>query len=289
MPDRTRTPLLALITQESMDEDYQHVAQQRAAAQARLGPGETVERPGPRRRWTAAVVVGAFGLIVTVAAVQTSERSGVATANRDSLLSQIDQRRERTTALQRQIVQLRESNLIQQEKLASVTDTERTVTKRTDSLGAVTGFGAVSGPGVTITVDDAPNGEAVRDQDLALLVNGLWEAGAEAISINGKRLTARSALRNSGAAINLNGPPPMSPPYVVSAIGDNRTLQADLLDTSTGLAFSNVADALGFPVDVQTVDDLTLPAGPQRQLRLRNAVKVPADGNRKADAKETAP
>ena len=82
--------------------------------------------------------------------------------------------------------------------------------------------------------------------DLALLVNGLWRAGAEAIAINGQRLTARSAIRNSGAAINVNGRPPLSPPYVVTAIGDTKTLQADLLDTSTGLAFQNGADALGF-------------------------------------------
>ena len=136
-------------------------------------------------------------------------------------------------------------------------------------LGASTGFGPATGPGIVITVDDAPDGEPVRDEDLQLLVNGLWQAGAEAISINGKRLTARSALRNAGAAINLNGPPPMSPPYVVSAIGDPGSLQADLLDTTTGLQFSNVAGALGFPVETNSVDRLDLPAGPQRQLKPR--------------------
>ena len=145
----------------------------------------------------------------------------------------------------------------------------------------------MSGPGVQITVEDAPNGEAVRDEDLQRLVNGLWEGGAEAIAINGKRLTSRSSLRNSGAAINLNGSPPLSPPYVVSAIGDKDTLQANLLDTSTGLAFSNVADALGLPVTMKNVDDLTLPAAAQRRLLF--AVKGTAEDNRKPDGKDTAP
>jgi uncharacterized protein YlxW (UPF0749 family) len=281
LPDRARTPLLTLITQESLDEDYQHVAQQRSAA--------GTEKPAGRGRWTAAAVVVAFGLLVSVAAVQTSQRSGVADANRDSLLRQINQRRDQTANLQKQIIGLREVNLGQQKALSEATGAEATVTNRVDRLAAQSGFGPVSGPGVVITVDDAPNGEAVRAKDLRLLVNGLWEAGAEAISINGKRLTGRSALFNSGEAINLNGAPPLSPPYVVSAIGDRDTLEANLLDTSTGLAFTNVADALGLPVTKKSVDDLELPAATQRLLRVRHAVKGAAEDSPKPDRKDIAP
>jgi uncharacterized protein YlxW (UPF0749 family) len=288
LPDRSHIPLLTLITQESLDEDYQQVARKRAA-RAGQGTGESVERLGRRATWMAAAVVGVFGLLVTVAAVQTSERSGVADAGRASLVGQIEQRRDQQAALQRRIIETRDSNVAEQDALDGATAAERTVEDRVERLGATTGFGPVRGPGVVITVKDAPGGEAVRDKDLALLVNGLWEAGAEAISINGKRLTARSALRNSGEAINLNGAPPLSPPYVVSAIGDNRTLEADLLDTSTGLAFSNVADALGFPVKTRDVDDLRLPAATSpRLLRLSHAVKRTADDNRKPDDKESA-
>ncbi|KQW52987.1 hypothetical protein ASC77_01390 [Nocardioides sp. Root1257] len=284
--DRTRTPLLNLITQESMDQDYQHVAEQRAAA-GTTGDQAAARASGRRGHWVATAVVGVFGLLVTVAAVQTSERSGVTSASRDSLLRQIDQRRDQAADLQQRIVRLRELNIGLQGALTDVDDDERSTTSRTQRLAGAAGFGPVSGPGLVIAVDDAPDGEAVRDEDLALLVNGLWEAGAEAISINGKRLTTRSGLRNSGAAINLNGPPPLSPPYVVSAIGDTRTLQADLIDTSTGLAFSNTADALGFPVTMKVDDDLTLPAA---QLRApRHAVKGTAEQNRRPDGKENAP
>ena len=289
LSDRARTPLLTLITQESLDQDYQHVAQQRAAEREHQGAGATDVDAGRRGRWTAAVVVGAFGLIVTVAAVQTSARSGVADANRQSLLQQIDDRRDQSAALQTRIVRLRENNVGQQDALDIATAAERATTNRLDRYAAIAGFAAVTGPGLVITVDDAPNGEAVQAEDLALLVNGLWRAGAEAIAINGKRLTARSSLYNSGAAINLNGPPPLSPPYVVSAIGDNRTLQADLIDTSTGLAFRNTADALGFEVKMDDVDDLTLPAAAQRMLRLPNTTKGTAEDNRRPDGKETAP
>lgn len=286
-PDRTRTQLLALITQESLDEDYQHVAEQRAAARASHGAEPDPGGSGRRGHWVAAAVVAVFGLLVTVAAVQTSEGSGVADANRDSLLRQIEQRRGQSAGLQDRIVRLRESNVGLQDSLDTATEAERATSTRAERLAAQTGSGPVSGPGVVITVDDAPAGEVVRADDLALLVNGLWEGGAEAIAINGKRLTARSALYNSGAAINLNGSPPLSPPYVVSVIGDNRTLQANLLDTSTGLAFRNLADALGFQVTTENVDEVHLPGATLRQPR--HAVTGTAEENRRPDVKETAP
>ena len=58
-------------------------------------------------------------------------------------------------------------------------------------------------------------------------MNGLWTAGAEAISINGQRLTVLTAIRNGGPVINVNSRP-LAPPYTVQAIGDPRTLLADL-------------------------------------------------------------
>ena len=87
-------------------------------------------------------------------------------------------------------------------------------------------------------VDDNPIGDDVQlvaDSDLAKLVDGLWEAGAEAIAINDQRLNPLGAIRNIGKAIHVNTVP-LSPPYVVRAIGDMRTLQAELLNTSHGAA-----------------------------------------------------
>lgn len=51
-----------------------------------------------------------------------------------------------------------------------------------------------------------------------MIVNGLWQAGATDMAINGRRLTPTSAIRAAGEAILVNYRP-MSPPYVVSAIG----------------------------------------------------------------------
>ncbi|GAA4365016.1 DUF881 domain-containing protein [Nocardioides caricicola] len=269
--DRVNTPLLTLITQQSLDEDYQLVAERRAAEN-----GGTPPHPRPAR--IAAVVVAAFGLLVTVAAVQTSANEGVQSASRQSLIGQIDASKNDVAHLQRRIVRLREHNLALQSQLDAVTSAQQDAATRNERLAGGSGFGPVSGPGVRITVDDSPTGERVVDRDLRPLVNGLWNAGAEAIAINGQRLTSRSAIRNSSAAIQVNSRP-LSPPYVVQAIGDPLTLEANLMQTTGGLLFRDIATTLGYPWDMDTVDDLSLPAAPARLLRLSHAVEGTAEQN----------
>ncbi|ABL82220.1 MULTISPECIES: DUF881 domain-containing protein [unclassified Nocardioides] len=277
--DRVSTPLLTLITQQSLDEDYRHVAERRAEQ------GSTPT--GRRRLGTATVVVAVFGLLVTVAAVQNSQRAGVQSASRASLIANIDRGRADLAALQERIVDLRELDVSLQDNLDDVTAAAQGAQARVQRLGAVTGFGAVTGPGVRVTVDDGDH-FTVRDRDLRPLVDGLWNAGAEAISINGQRLTARTPIRNSGAAIHVNFRP-LSPPYVVLAIGDPRTLQADLMETTSGLTFRDTAAQLGFPWNMDNVDRLSLPAAPQRLIQLDWAVEGTAKENLVKRRKDTPP
>jgi uncharacterized protein YlxW (UPF0749 family) len=282
LPERVTMPLLTLITQQSLDEDYRHVAERRSPQAPRPSHGR------PHR--TAAVVIAVFGLLVTIAAVQTSRNASVNDASRVTLVQQITAERDRVSSLQDQIVRLRERNVGLQERLDQMTSTAQTTVARMRRLETNTGFVAVSGPGVRATVDDAPNGDpaqAVRDEDLALLVDGLWSAGAEAIAINGQRLTTLSAIRNSGPAIHVNGRP-LAPPYTVLAIGDTRTLQADLLDSTHGSEFYSLARQLQFVFELRNEDSMSLPAAPDRLLRLRHATAGTAERDDHID-EETTP
>ncbi len=279
--ERASIPLLTLITQQSLDEDYRHVAERRATH----GGGST------RRRTlgTATLVLAVFGLLVTVAAVQNSQNEGVATASRASLIANIDARRADVAALQERIVDLQELDISLQDNLDDVTSAYQSSLSRVQRLGVVTGLGAVTGPGIRITVGNGPD-EPVRDRDLRPLVNGLWTAGAEAIAVNGQRLTARSAIRNSGVTVRIVGNNrSLSPPYVIEAIGDRGTLQADLMETSGGLLFRATAERFGFPSSMDNVDRLSLPAAPQRLLRLRSAVEGTAAQNPQKPRKEQSP
>ena len=254
LPPRVTMPLLTLITQQSLDEDYLRAAERRAAG-APLPP-----HGRPRR--TAAVVIAVFGLLVTVAAVQTSRNADVTDASRASLVSQIESRRSAVSGLQHRIVRLRDGNVGLQRRLDQVSSTEQAASARLRRLGARSGFLPVTGPGVRINVEDPPNADAttlVRDEDLAKLVDGLWSAGAEAIAVNGHRLTVLSAIRNANVAIHVNGVP-LTPPYTVLAIGDTRSLQAKLLDSQTGSEFFSLARQLGFGYSIHPVDSIHLPA-----------------------------
>jgi uncharacterized protein YlxW (UPF0749 family) len=213
-----------------------------------------------------------FGLLIALAAVQTARNADVREASRDALINRIDERqqelaslRERTGSLRRQDDELQSTSARIQGQLA-----EATVQLR--ALQISTGFVAVRGPGLRITVSDNPDGDSdgrVRATDLRLLVNGLWRAGAEAIAINGRRLSAVSAIVNANISVQVNRSP-LTPPYVISAIGDD-TLASRLEASTSGAQFQALADQFGFVVDRHNESELVLPAAPDTQLRLRFA------------------
>jgi uncharacterized protein YlxW (UPF0749 family) len=83
---------------------------------------------------------------------------------------------------------------------------------------------------------------------------------------------------------------PVNPPYVVQAIGDPRTLPADLLDTTHGARFFDIAGNLGFPykIEVENASDgLTLPAS--RPPRLRHVQSGTSGANPGVDDEEVNP
>lgn len=94
------------------------------------------------------------------------------------------------------------------------------------------GLISVQGPGVVVTIDDSkrptkpgenPNLYLIHDDDILKVINELWAAGAEAISINEQRLIASSEIRCAGPTLSVNNTR-YSPPYEIAAIGDPQTL-----------------------------------------------------------------
>ena len=269
VPDRVRMPLLALITQQSLDEDYQLAAARRAAS-----PVEGDDRPRRPTLVVVAAVVAVFGLLVGTAAAQTSREAGSRASSRGALVASIESERSRVAAQQERAADLRDSVERLQGRLTTTSDAAQRSETRVRRLTTVAGFSEVTGPGLRAVVTQSPTAEddpdsAVKDSDLALLVNGLWQSGAEAVAVNGRRLTTTSSITTSGTAIEVDGAG-IAAPYVVLAIGDRRTLAADLLDTSTGLAFAGLATTYGFEYDLEPADELVLPAAPAALRRLRS-------------------
>lgn len=274
LPGRVTMPLLTLITMQSLDEDYRHVAERRAA----MGDAGAQGERSRRRTVAITAVVTVFGVLMTVAAVQTTRNADVEALGRASLVNRIQVQKESVRLLQVRAGELRTENAASDASLRDLREREGEVTGRVSRQGIRTGYLAVVGPGLRVTVDDAPEGDdaqRVRDDDLLLLVDGLWAAGAEAVAINGQRLTMLTQLQNSGQAIHVNVRP-LQPPYVVEAIGDPARLEGRLLASTHGSVFFNVARALEFPYRVEDSDALELPAARLRPLR--HAVRTGASG-----------
>jgi uncharacterized protein YlxW (UPF0749 family) len=153
-------------------------------------------------------------------------------------------------------------------------------------VGTRTGFASVTGPGVQATVASAPDSDTahlVRDSDLTLLTDALWAAGAEAISVNGERLTVLSAFRNVGIAILVNSRP-VNPPYVFDVVGDPDTLPANLLSSPVGGRWYALKNSLGFSFEVHDAGSLTLPAAEPPRLRsVRSAASDDRDTRTQGD------
>ncbi|MFC6152397.1 DUF881 domain-containing protein [Nocardioides yefusunii] len=262
-------PLLDLVTKQSMDEDYSLVAARRRAAGR--APGRRGADDNQRRIGTAAtvVVVAISALVATVAGAQTSRNADVTALGRAALVERIQIAKENVRELRATAGDMTAANATLEESSRALQAEEAAAADQVRSLGTLSGFLAVTGPGIRIVVDDGP-GETrrskVRDDDLIFLVQGLWSAGAEAVAINGQRLSVLSPIQNSGQAIHVNVRP-LSPPYRVEAIGDPDTLEGALLASTGGATFYNVANELGFGVSVEDVEVLELPATRVRSLR----------------------
>ena len=213
----------------------------------------------------ATLVTLVLGMAIAQTRIQASENS----LTRDALV-------ERVTAADRRVQELEVSVLTAQNDLLNAeaatlagTSLGEQARARLDRLRIATGQTEVTGDGVTVTIDDAPidplQGDEtppgkVIDRDLQMIVNGLWQAGATDIAINGRRLTPTSAIRAAGEAILVNYRP-MSPPYVVSAIGpDADQLAGRFRENPAGLLLEELETQYGVIWELQTVGDITLPA-----------------------------
>lgn len=136
-----------------------------------------------------------------------------------------------------------------------------------DRLNHVVGLTPRSGAGVVVTLDDArlPATTPVRviesgiihSQDITDVFNAAWSGGAEAISVNGERITGASAC--VGAVIQINGTL-LSPPFIVNVIGPREQLFVALSESQDLSELRRRRDTVGLAFAVQRADALTVPA-----------------------------
>jgi uncharacterized protein YlxW (UPF0749 family) len=214
------------------------------------------------------VLAGAF---LATAATLHRHSSSAAQRARDALVAEVQQRTRLTdqlaalaATLRRQVAEERDADL-------GASSAGTAAAREVRRLEEAVGVSPVVGPALNVTVADArqPSPPAmaattdassrVSDQDLQEVVNALWAAGAEAIAINGQRLSPTTAIRTAGAAILVDFRPLLSP-YVVTAIGDPPTLQARFADSAIAARFHTYSAVYGLGFHVSRSSRVTLPA-----------------------------
>jgi uncharacterized protein YlxW (UPF0749 family) len=268
--------LLRRLLDEPIDPGYADAAARRPAA-----AGAPPSHPG----WRFAVGLLVIGLLLVTAAGATRARGAASVKTREAVVAQIEARSRTADERARGIERLRAEIAGLRREALSSSASGAVAAQELTRLEASSGAAPVHGPGIVVTVDDAPDAPPgpggprqdsapedgrVIDRDLQVVVNGLWAAGAEAVSVNDQRLSALSAIRSAGQAILVDYRP-LAPPYVVRAIGDPAALRTSFLAGPAGRWLRVLGENFAVPYDVRAEQDLRLPGA---SVTLRTATPV---------------
>ena len=146
---------------------------------------------------------------------------------------------------------------------------------------------AVKGTGITVVLDDSPlweqhaqssnddgtnnvNDYVIHQQDIEAVVNALWAGGAEAMTIQGQRVTVSTAVRCVGNVLLLEGKQ-YAPPYKISAIGDYSRMTTALNSSEAIKIYKEYVKADGLGYSVKKESELYFPAATATTQTLKYA------------------
>ncbi|MFC8259238.1 DUF881 domain-containing protein [Streptomyces sp. NPDC057291] len=277
-PDASMS-LLTNVMDHSLDDGYAE-ATARRMADGSAGMPRTLKA---KLALAAGLVLAA--LVVTLGAAEARVSAPVLAKEREELIDRIDAETSAADSLESQVDKLRGDVSERQRKAL-----EKHGGDQGELVALLSGGTAVQGPGVKLVVDDAKDTDQggggpretsgfadtgrVRDRDLQRVVNGLWQSGAEAIAINGQRLTALSAIRAAGDAILVDNRP-LVPPYTVLAVGDGKRLSTAFQDSADGQYLQALKDTFSIRTSISVQEQVRLPAAPS--LIVRTAEPKAAD------------
>ena len=271
--------LLVDMSAAALDPSYAAVAARRAQGQ-QAGSGRRV----PVRLVTGVLLVGLGTGVVTAQVRRHADQVG---AVRSQLVADVRERTAATDRLAAQADRLRAEVAVLRDSSLGADALGRGVAAQLRALELATGGVAVTGAGLVVTLDDAhgsstgatgrgaQQGEGrIFDSDIQDVVNALWAAGAEALTVNDQRVTAQTAIRSAGEAI-LVDLRPLSPPYRIRAIGDVDRMEPAFVDGAAARRFQTWTSLYGLGFSVHRSARLRLPAAAAPVLRLARPLGSP--------------
>jgi uncharacterized protein YlxW (UPF0749 family) len=249
---RERLNLIDQITDAAVASDYADASDQQPAGSRR------------QRVLVAAVALGLAGFVLALGISARVLNDPAVNEQRAALIDRIAAADDLNEALIEEVAAGRQELTAARQDNLRVTLEGAQLATQIEELELVTGYAPVEGPGAVVTLTDAPvkegeegsDVERVLDSDVQRAVNGLWSAGAEAIAVNGQRLTAQSAIRSAAGAILVNYRP-LKPPYRVEAIGPPN-LADQFAATPDAQELSSVATQFGIGLETSSADSVSL-------------------------------
>jgi uncharacterized protein YlxW (UPF0749 family) len=232
--------------------------------------------PDAQARWydRPAVVLGCLlvGFTLALAYVHTHRAAPTAAKVHDDLVSRVNAAQASGNALQAQAQRLASEITKARDEALPGTSLGAQV-QRTELLAGAT---AAVGPGVRVQLGNPPRSTAssangrsgttpieatqvLTDRDVRSVVNELWHAGAEAISVNDVRLTPTSAIRFAGQAVLVDFAP-ITSPYTIEAIGDSDMLITSFADSDVASRYQTLSAAYDISFSWSEQHRLHLPA-----------------------------
>ncbi|MFD8826874.1 DUF881 domain-containing protein [Streptomyces sp. NPDC059605] len=285
-PDASMS-LLTNVMDHSLDDGYAEASARRKADGSAGMPRTLKAKLG----LAACLVLAA--LVVTLGAAEARVAAPVLAKERQELIDRIGDETEAADGLESQVDKLRADVGRRQRKAL-----EKHGGDQGERVALLAGATPVEGPGVKLVVDDAEDtaqggggpretsGFAdtgrVRDRDLQRFVNGLWQSGAEAIAINGQRLTALSAIRAAGDAILVDNRP-LVPPYTVLAVGNGKQLGNAFRESDDGQYLQALKDTFDIRTSLSVQQKVSLPVAPSLIVRTAEPHRAADTGSGAAD------
>ncbi len=219
---------------------------------------KAVERSFHEARLTASLAVG----LLLVGFLLVAQMRGTATFSQSlerqsdqNLAIIIQQTAAENNALRNEVVRLQVRLLEAGQATEDRTQLLNEAARELNSVSVVAGLEAAAGPGVTVVLSDPER--VLLPQDFVRIVHELRAGGAEALAVNGVRVSATSGFSGGDGRIVLEGSE-FSRRFEVDALGEPGNL-AQALELPGGLK-STLATFPGVEVEIVKKDQLRVPA-----------------------------
>lgn len=188
------------------------------------------------------------------AAVQSMEENKI----RDKVLK--EQENYRRLYQQLQTAQVELENL--RKASANRTEEAKQLEEQLSELNRVLGYTDIKGKGLEIKLEDADSNSKINsadniihDMDLVEVVNELFNAGAEAVSINGQRILGTTSINCTGNVVKINNEK-VTVPFVIKAIGSPEGLYGTM---TRPLGYLDLMKDYNLKIKVERKDELVIP------------------------------